>query len=74
MKWLALMVFKMDDYKKLPHGNVEAQKGWCWIVNYKTRKKQKILKINLQYWLDLGWEKGGAATKFPIGKRRIDSY
>ena len=50
------------------HGNV-GNHFWCWVVNYKTKQKQKVLKSDLQYWLDRGWVKGGAATKFGIGKR-----
>lgn len=58
---------------KLPHGNT-GNNLWCWVVNYKTKKKRKILKSELDYWIKLGWIKGGPATKFPIGKRIIESY
>ena len=55
------------DKEKLPHGNT-GNTFWCWVVNYKTKQKKKVLKIELDYWLRLGWKKCGAATKFPIGK------
>lgn len=58
---------------KMVHGNT-GNNFWCWIVHYKSKQKRKVLKSELDYWLNLGWEKGGAATKFPIGKRRIETY
>ena len=43
-------------------GNKNSQFGTCWIKNNSTRECSKINKIELEYWIKLGWELGRLQT------------
>jgi hypothetical protein len=52
-------------------GNKNSQFGTCWIKNCLTRECSKINRIDLEYWMRLGWEIGKLQTNVKYVKLEV---